>query len=133
MAAGERREALDREIEIEHQRVDRGAQFKHQRGVDDILAGGAPMHETGRRRVAGGDRLRQRLDHGDGDVAGGRRRLDQRRDVVVLGVAGLADDGRAGRRMTPTAASARASAPSKSSMRCSRARSLMMARIAALA
>ena len=35
--------------------------------------------------------------------------------------------------MTPTAASARASAASKSSMRCSRARSLMMARIAALA
>ena len=34
--------------------------------------------------------------------------------------------------MTPTAASARASAASKSSMRCSRARSSMMARIAAL-
>ena len=35
--------------------------------------------------------------------------------------------------MTPTAASARASAASKSSMRCSRARSVMRARIAALA
>ncbi len=35
--------------------------------------------------------------------------------------------------ITPRAASARASAASKSSMRCSRARSLMMARIAALA
>ena len=133
VAAGQRGEALDREVEIGQQRVDRGAQFQHQRGVDDILAGGAPMHEIGRLRVARGDRLRQRLDHGDGDVAGGRLRLDQRRDVVVLGVAGLADRGRAGRRDDADRGLGAGQRASKSSMRCSRARSLMMARIAALA
>ena len=98
MASGERGEALDREIEIGQQRIDRGAEFKHQRGVDDILAGGAPMHEIRRLLVARGDRLRQRIHHGDGDVAGGGRRFHERCDVVALSVAGLADDGRAGRR-----------------------------------
>ena len=85
--------------------------------------------------IARGDLRGQRLDHGDGDVAGRRLRLDQRGDDrIALGLAGLGDARlRRSAMITPTAASARASAASKSSMRCSRARSLMMARIAALA
>ena len=70
VASGERDEALDRDIEIGQQRVDRRAKLQHQRGVDDILAGGAPMHEAGGFAVARGDRLRERVDHGDGEVAG---------------------------------------------------------------
>jgi hypothetical protein len=133
VAPGQRREALDGEIEIEHQRIDRGAQFEHQGGVDDILAGGAPMHETRRLRVARGHRLRQRIHHGNGDVAGGGGRIHQRRDVVVFSVASLAIAAAPVAEMTPTAPSARAKALSKSSMRCRRAPSLMMARMAALA
>ena len=109
-----------------------GAQFEHQRGVDDVLAGRAPMHVARGCRIGLGDLGGQRVDQRDGDVAGGRGRLGQRREVVALGLGGSAIRSAGERGMTPTAASARASATSKSSMRCNRARSSRMARMAAL-
>ena len=39
-------------VEVGEQRIDRGAQLEHQRGVDDVLAGRAPMHVARRLRVA---------------------------------------------------------------------------------
>ena len=48
------RKRADGAVKILHQGIDGRAQIEHQRGVDDVLAGGAPMHVTGgnRRRVS---------------------------------------------------------------------------------
>ncbi len=69
MAAGERGEGLDRAVEIRNQRVDRGAQLQHQRGVDDVLAGGAPMHVAGGRGIGLGHLGGECVDQRDGDIA----------------------------------------------------------------
>ena len=98
----------------------------------DVLAGRAPMHEARGLGVALGDVGRQRLDQRDGEIAGPGRGLGQRGEVEGFGLARIAIVAGALAGITPTAASARASAASKSSMLCRRARSSQTARIAAL-
>ena len=111
----------------------RGAQFEHQRGVDHVLRARAPMHERGRVGV------------GLGDLGGERVDQRQRRCCRRRAPRPPAPRGRSARRwrrrrsdrprrrgITPTAASARASAASKSSMRCTRAPSSTTARMATL-
>ena len=70
MTAGENGEALGRAIEIHEQRVDDSAKFKDERGVDHVLAGRAPVHETRCGLVALGDLGGQRMHERDRDVAG---------------------------------------------------------------
>ena len=95
MASGQRGEALDRAVEVDEQGVDRRAQLEHQRGIDDVLAASAPMHEARGLLVVPANLDRQRIDYGKGDVARGAGSLQKRRDVVAVGLAGLADlDGR---------------------------------------
>ena len=134
VAAGQRVEALDRHVEIEEQGVDRGAQLERQRGVDHVLAGRAPMHEARRPADCGAPprwsarsprqwrycRWEWRPRPEARCCSAPPCRPRRSRSTAVAGI-------------TPTAASARASAASKSSMRCSRARSVIRARIAALA
>jgi len=89
-AAGDRRravalrlrgEARARAVEIGDERVDDGRKLQHLGGVDDVLAGRAPMDEA---RRFGGRLLHlgsQRLDQRDCEVAGGDRRLRERIEV----------------------------------------------------
>ena len=69
------RERADGAVKILHQGIDGRAQIEHQRGVDDVLAGRAPMHVAGGIGVAFHDFRGQRLDQRNGDVAGGDRRF----------------------------------------------------------
>jgi len=114
-------EARDGAVEIRQQCVDRGAQAEHGRGIDDVLAGGAPMHiargvGVGFARpgaeVSAFTRGIARLPL---RVAGPR---PQRGEFERLGLQAFAIGAAALAGMTPTAASARASAASKSSMCC---------------
>ena len=91
VAPGERGEGLDGAVEIGDERVDRGAQFEHQRGVDDVLAGRAPVHVARGLGIGLGDLGGERLDQRDRDVAGGDRRFAERGEVVALGAAGGRD------------------------------------------
>ena len=91
MLAGERREAVDRAIEVVDQRIDGGAQFEHQRGVDDVLAGGAPMHVARRLRILLGDLGGQRLDERRNHRAGLDGLAAERLDVIALGARRFGD------------------------------------------
>ncbi len=132
MAAGDRGEAVDGAVEVGDQRVDAGAQLEHQRAVDQVLGAGAPVHEAGGIGVGLGDLFGERRHQRRRDVAGAGGGLAQRREIIAFGLAGSADPVDALAGITATAASARASATSKSSMRCRWARSSTIARIAAL-
>ena len=73
--------ARDGAIDVGEQRVDAGAKAEHGAGIDDVLAGRAPMHITRRLGIHLGDIGRQRLDEGDGEVAGPRRGVGQACEV----------------------------------------------------
>ena len=83
--------ARDGAVEIRQQRVDRGAQGQHGRGVDHVLAGGAPVHIARGVRVGLCDGSGKRLHQRDCEIAASRRGLGQRRDIKRLGPAGLRD------------------------------------------
>ena len=91
MAAGDRREAVDGGVEVGDQRVDAGAQLEHQRAVDQVLCGGAPMHEAGGLGVALGHLLGERRDERAREVAGAGGGLAERGKVVAVGLAGRRD------------------------------------------
>ena len=69
--------ARDRAASVGEQRVDAGAQAEHGAGVDDVLAGRAPMHIARGLGIRLGDVGRQRLDQRDGEIAGPRRGVGQ--------------------------------------------------------
>ena len=73
--------ARDGAVDVGEQRVDAGAQAEHGAGIDDVLAGRAPMHVARRLGIHLGDVGRQRLDQRDGEVAGPGRGLGQRGEV----------------------------------------------------
>ena len=73
--------AGDRAIDVGEQRVDAGAEAEHGAGIDHVLAGRAPMHIARRRGIRLGDIGRQRLDEGDGKIAGPGRGVGQRGEV----------------------------------------------------
>ena len=85
-------------------------------GIDHVLAGGAPMHIARGFGVGPGDVGGQRLDQGNRKIAGFRRGFRQRGEIECPGLAGSLIGPAAAAGMTPVAASARASAASKSSM-----------------
>ena len=74
-------EAGNGAIDIAKQRVDAGAQAEHGAGIDDVLAGRAPMDIARRPGIHLGDIGRQRLDERDGEVAGSRRGVGQACEV----------------------------------------------------
>jgi hypothetical protein len=84
-------ERIDRAIEIDDERVDDGAQFQHQRRVDDVLARGAPMHIAGCLGVCLGDLGGQRLDQRNGDIARCHGFLANGGDVVAVRAGCLGD------------------------------------------
>src|SRR3977135_3012300 len=130
VAAGEPHIGGDGAVEVGDQGIEAVAQFEHQGGVDHVLRAGAPMHEAGRVLVLLGDLGGERRHQWNEDIAGGGRRGGDGREVETLDLAGtrvLTSGG-----LPPAAASARASAASKSSMRWRRARSSTIARMAAL-
>ncbi len=63
--------------DIREQHVDARAKGEHGGGVDHVLAGGAPVHIARGVRVSPGDVGGQRLDEGDGEIAGPRRGLGE--------------------------------------------------------
>ena len=73
--------ARDGAVDVGEQRIDAGAKAEHGAGIDDVLAGRAPMHVARGLGVHFGDVGRQRLDEGDGEVAGPGRGLRQRGEV----------------------------------------------------
>jgi hypothetical protein len=73
----------------------RGAELQHEPGVEDVLAGRAPVHVARRVRIRGRHPRREMADEGDGDVARARRFPRYRAQVVVLGP-GRGADGRDG-------------------------------------
>jgi hypothetical protein len=101
MPPSKARKGGDRSVEIVQQRIYRRAQLEHQRRVDDILAGRAPMHITGSLRVGlfhfGG----QRPDHRSGDIARNGRGLAECGQIVEFGPAGIDDQTDRGRRNDP--------------------------------
>ncbi len=110
------------ELALDH--VESRAQLQHEAGVDRVLAGRAPVDEAGRLRVVLAHVRRELPDQRDREIAGrwplrGRapaRRIGRRRRRTRSSTAAEAG-------MTPACASARASAASKSSIACRRARS----------
>ena len=78
-------------LSVGDQGIDRRAQLEHERGVDDVLAGRAPVHVARRARIGLGDLGGERIDQRDGDIAGGGGRFAQRRDVVAFGARRLGD------------------------------------------
>ena len=105
MAPGERGEPFDGAVEVGDQGIDRRAQLEHERGVDDVLAGRAPMHVARGRRIGLGDLGGERVDQRDGDIAGGDGRFAQRGEVVAFGPAASAIGSTASAGTMPTAAS----------------------------
>jgi hypothetical protein len=91
MAAGDGREAVDGAVEVGDQQVDAGAQFEHERAVDQVLPAGAPMHKAGGFGVGLGHLVGERRDQRARDVAGVRGGFAQRREIVPFGLAGSGD------------------------------------------
>ena len=91
MAAGECRERLGGAVEILEQRVDHSAQLEHHRGVDDVLAGRAPMNVSGGLLAALADFGGQRVDQRNGEVARDDGALGQCGEIVVPRLAGFGD------------------------------------------
>ena len=91
MAPGQRGEAVDGLVEIGDEGVDGRPELEHQRGVDDVLAGRAPMHVARGRCVGLGDLGGERLDQRNGDIAGGDGCFAQRLNVVALRLGGIGD------------------------------------------
>ena len=87
-------ESADDGVELLQQRRQRLAELQHHRGVDDVLAGGAPVDVARGLGVALGDLVGQRLDHRHGERRGAARRLDELRGIVERRIAGLDDDRR---------------------------------------
>ena len=87
MAFGLRRKARNGAVEIGRERIDGGAQIEHERGVDDVLAGGAPVDVARRLLVDLVDLRGQSLDQRDRDVAGIDRGLAEGGEVIVVGPA----------------------------------------------
>ncbi len=85
---GLRGKAVGGAVEIVVERIDGVAQLQHQRGVDHVLAGGAPMHEACGFAVALGDFRRQRLHQRNGDVAGRDRVFGDLSKIEAIGAAG---------------------------------------------
>ncbi len=73
--------ARDGAIDVGEQRVDAGAKPEHGAGIDDVLAGRAPMDIARRLGIRLRHVGRQRLDQRDGEVAGPGRSLGQRGEV----------------------------------------------------
>ena len=94
MLAREVGEGVDDGVELLQQRRQRLAELQHHRGVDDVLAGGAPVDVARGLGVALGDLVGQRLDHRHGERGGAARRLDELRGIVERRIAGLDDDRR---------------------------------------
>jgi hypothetical protein len=132
MFARKLRKPFDRALEIRKQHVDSGAQGQHGGGIDHVLAGGAPMHIARGLGVGRGNLGGERLHQGNCEIAGAGRRLSKsgKFDELTLQALAIRSTARSG--MTPQAASARASAPSKSSIFCKNVASAQTARIAEL-
>jgi hypothetical protein len=77
---------------------DRGAKLQHERGVEHVLAGRAPVHVARRLRIGRGHARGEMTDERDGGVAGPRRLPRDRFQVEVLGPGRVANrsDARAG-------------------------------------
>ena len=73
--------ARDGAVDISEQRIDAGAKAEHGAGIDDVLAGRAPMDIARRFGIHFGDVGGQRLDERDRKVAGPGGGLGQRGEV----------------------------------------------------
>ena len=73
--------AGDGAIDVAKQCVDRRTQGQHRGGIDDVLAGRAPMHIARGVGVGPRDIGCQRLDERDREIAGPRRSIRQRGEV----------------------------------------------------
>ena len=71
------RKTRDGAAGVGEQRIDAGAQAEHGAGIDDVLAGRAPMDIARGISVGLRDMGGQRLDEGDREVAGSRRGVSQ--------------------------------------------------------
>ena len=92
MPAGEVGEAFDGGVEIGDQRVDAGAQFEHQRAVDQVLSGGAPVHVARRLGIDLGRPPRSSASTTGVARLPARAALSPMRgEVVAFGLAGGAD------------------------------------------
>ena len=87
----------DGAVDIPAQRIDRRAQGQHCRGIDDVLAGGAPVHIARGIGVGPGDIGGERLDEGDCEIAGAGRRVGEGGEIERRGPAGVLDRARRGR------------------------------------
>lgn len=63
-ARGQRSQLGAQALQARQQQVERGAQLQYRAGVDDVLAGGAPVHPARGLRIVGGHARGQRLDQG---------------------------------------------------------------------
>ena len=98
MAAGKCGQRLGGAVEILEQRVDHCAQLEHHGGVNDVLAGRAPVDVAGCLLAALADLGDQRVNQRGCEVARDDGAFRQRCEVVVPGLAGLGDGaGMAGR------------------------------------
>ncbi len=88
LAFGQHRQIGAQGVQTRQQQIKRGAQLQHRAGIDDVLAGGAPVHPARGGIVVRGHLRGQRLDQRNGGIAGQRRGLRQRGPVVVLHIAG---------------------------------------------
>lgn len=83
-----------REIAIE--KIERIAKLEDRGGIERVLAGGAPMNETGGGRVMGGNQSGERVDERDGEVAGLRGFLGEKVERKKRGHALRFDGARGG-------------------------------------
>ena len=73
------------------QGVDRGLEVEHERSIDHVPTGRAPVHKARGRCIGLADLRGEGLDQGDDDIAGNDRRLRKGGKFIVLGTRGVRD------------------------------------------
>jgi len=93
LGLGQPRQRGAQDLQARPHVADGRAQLQHRAGIDDVLAGGAPVHPARGFGVARRDLRGERLHQGNGRVAGQGRRCRQRRQRVQVRAAGCFDRG----------------------------------------